>query len=107
MRPSSHFASNEASARAACTPIATHLTLLNAACFIYVMKKQHAVNSTVQLLSSGEAAALVGVARSTLWRWEKAGQIESLRTPTGQRRYRRSDVEELLTPASQVGDGKH
>lgn len=49
------------------------------------------------LLASGEAAKLIGVSRDTLKRWEKKGRISSRRTPEGHRRYRRGDVEALLT----------
>ena len=52
---------------------------------------------TDDLLPVGESAALVGISRDTLKRWEAAGRIASLRTPTGHRRYRRADIEALLT----------
>jgi excisionase family DNA binding protein len=48
-----------------------------------------------ELLSSGEAALLLGVSKDTLRRWEKAGRIRSLRLPNQHRRYRRSDLEAL------------
>lgn len=47
----------------------------------------------------GEAAALLTVHPDTLKRWEKAGRIDSVRTPTGHRRFRRGDVEALLQPS--------
>lgn len=53
--------------------------------------------SDAELLSVGEAALLAGVHVDTIKRWEKAGRISSLRTPNGHRRYRRGDVEALLT----------
>ena len=51
-----------------------------------------------ELLPIRDAAAKVGVHPQTLRRWEAEGRISSLRTPSGQRRYRREDVEKLLTP---------
>ena len=48
------------------------------------------------LLSSGVAAAIAGVSRDTIKRWERNGQIKALRTPSNHRRYRRGDVEALL-----------
>lgn len=42
------------------------------------------------------AAALAGISIDTLKRWETAGRITAARTPTGHRRYRRTDVESLL-----------
>jgi excisionase family DNA binding protein len=47
------------------------------------------------LLWTSEAAALAGISRRTLYRYEEQGFITSLRTPSGLRRYRRSDVEAL------------
>lgn len=34
----------------------------------------------------------------TVRAWESAGKLTAIRTPGGQRRFRRSDVEALLTP---------
>lgn len=47
---------------------------------------------TDQMLSVGEAAALIGYSVSTLQRWDRNGILKAHRTPTNQRRYRRSDV---------------
>lgn len=60
------------------------------------MQPKHPVNPD-DLLASGEASKLIGVSRDTLKRWEKKGRITSLRTPDNHRRYRRGDVEALLT----------
>ncbi|MCB2413682.1 helix-turn-helix domain-containing protein [Demequina sp. TTPB684] len=57
-----------------------------------------------RLLTTGEAAGLVGVSVDTIKRWEKAGHITSGRTPNGHRRFRRSDVERLLKPSSSAPD---
>lgn len=51
------------------------------------------------LLTIAEAAAVLRVSYSTLRRWEAAGRISVERTPTGQRRYRRSQIAAALTPA--------
>lgn len=48
-------------------------------------------------MSVGEAASALGVHTDTIKRWTREGKIEALRTPAGHRRYRRSDVEALLT----------
>jgi len=59
------------------------------------MQTRHDKN---EWLTVGEAASLVGVSNDTLKRWEKAGKVaEAKRTPTGHRRFRRGDVEQLLT----------
>ncbi|MBN9374602.1 MAG: helix-turn-helix domain-containing protein [Cellulomonas sp.] len=59
------------------------------------MRTKHAADHD-ELLSVGEAAELLAVHPDTLKRWERAGRIEALRTPTGHRRFRRRDVEHLL-----------
>ena len=50
-----------------------------------------------ELLAVSLAASIAGVSVDTLKRWERAGRITSVRTPTNHRRYRRADVEALLT----------
>ncbi|MEE6295161.1 helix-turn-helix domain-containing protein [Georgenia wangjunii] len=55
-------------------------------------------------LPIGDAAALVGLSAVTLRRYEAAGRIAATRTPAGHRRFRRSDVEALLTRADQPED---
>ena len=47
-----------------------------------------------------EAAKYLGVSRNTLRRWEDAGAITPLRTPTNARRYTREQLDALLTPAT-------
>ncbi|QDP12553.1 MerR family transcriptional regulator [Prescottella equi] len=59
------------------------------------MQTKHA-DSGEAFLPVGEAAALIGVSTDTLKRWEKAGRISSRRTPTGHRRFSRTDVLALL-----------
>lgn len=65
------------------------------------MQVEHA-HSPDDLLPSGTAAAIAGVSRDTIKRWERDGRITSLRTPTGHRRYRRADVEALLTEPTEA-----
>lgn len=48
-------------------------------------------------MAIGEVAECFGVAVSTVRNWEKAGRITAIRTPGGQRRFRRTDIEALLT----------
>lgn len=58
-----------------------------------------------RLLTPGEVAALFRVDPKTVTRWATAGRIGSIRTPGGHRRFRESEVNELLaqltTDASQ------
>lgn len=43
-----------------------------------------------------KACEILGVVPITLRRWEKAGKIRAIRTPSGQRRYARSEILRLL-----------
>ncbi|MBX9920409.1 MAG: MerR family DNA-binding transcriptional regulator [Mycolicibacterium frederiksbergense] len=48
------------------------------------------------LIAIGEVARSCGVTVSTVRDWERKGVIDAVRTPGGQRRFRRSDVDALL-----------
>lgn len=48
-----------------------------------------------EVLTPGTAARLLGVDPKTLTRWDKAGKIESFRTPGGHRRYRREVIDAI------------
>ena len=54
-------------------------------------------NSGETLLTPAEVAALFRVDPKTVTRWAKAGKLSSIRTLGGHRRYRESEVRELLT----------
>ena len=56
-------------------------------------------DTALELLTSGQAAKLIGVHLKSLHRWEDQGLIASIRTPGGHRRYVRRDVEALMTRA--------
>lgn len=49
-----------------------------------------------RLLTPGEVAAVFRVDPKTVARWAAGGRIGSIRTPTGHRRYRESEVRALL-----------
>lgn len=49
-----------------------------------------------KLLTPGEVAAMFRVDPKTVTRWAAAGRIGSTRTPGGHRRFRESEVMELL-----------
>ena len=44
----------------------------------------------------GDTSRQLGVSIDTLRRWEREGKITSVRTPGGQRRYARSEIDRLL-----------
>lgn len=48
-----------------------------------------------EALAIGEAARALGVTVETLRRWDRAGRIQSFRTPGGQRRFPRSEIDRL------------
>ena len=48
------------------------------------------------LLTPAEVAAMFRVDPKTVTRWAKAGKLSSIRTLGGHRRYRESEVQELL-----------
>ncbi|WP_231648027.1 BldC family transcriptional regulator [Saccharothrix sp. NRRL B-16348] len=50
-----------------------------------------------RLLTPGEVANLFRVDPKTVTRWATAGRIGSIRTPGGHRRFRESEVQQLLS----------
>jgi excisionase family DNA binding protein len=51
------------------------------------------------LLTTNEVAELARVSRQTVWRWAEDGVLPTaVELPSGHRRFRRSDVEKLITP---------
>lgn len=53
-------------------------------------------SDTEALLTPSEVAALFRVDPKTVTRWAQAGKISAIRTLGGHRRYRESEVRELL-----------
>jgi excisionase family DNA binding protein len=58
------------------------------------------IRDTELLLTPGEVAKMLRVDPKTVARWAAAGQMPSIRTPGGHRRFRESDVRALLDGAS-------
>jgi excisionase family DNA binding protein len=54
------------------------------------------VEARDRLLTPGEVATLFRVDPKTVTRWAASGRINSLRTPGGHRRFRESEIRELL-----------
>jgi len=54
------------------------------------------VESRDRLLTPGEVATLFRVDARTVTRWAAEGRVKSIRTPGGRRRFRESDIRELL-----------
>jgi excisionase family DNA binding protein len=55
------------------------------------------------LLTPAEVAKLFRVDPKTVTRWAKAGKLTAIRTLGGHRRYRKSEVQNLLGAASNRG----
>jgi predicted site-specific integrase-resolvase len=50
-----------------------------------------------QLLTTAEAAGLVGVNPHTMAKWARTGLIDFVLTPTGQRRYRETTIRDIIS----------
>jgi excisionase family DNA binding protein len=48
-------------------------------------------------MTPGEVAKIFRVDTKTVGRWAKAGKLSSVKTPGGHRRFRKSEVDKLLT----------
>ena len=55
------------------------------------------VENHERLLTPGEVALMFRVDPKTVTRWASAGRIGSIRTPGGHRRFRESEILDLLT----------
>lgn len=51
---------------------------------------------TTVMIPIGEVARLTGVTVATVRNWERAGKLDAIRTPGGQRRFKLSDVKSML-----------
>ncbi len=51
-----------------------------------------------ELLSTSEAARLLGVSAETVRRWAERKRIKHIVLPSGQRRFRRQDIDAALAP---------
>lgn len=71
------------------------------------MSLRHCASVSDELLSSGEAAKILGVGASTIKRWADTGQIQCVKTLGKHRRFRRSEVEALAkkTPSLETLNG--
>ena len=55
-------------------------------------------STPAELITSGQAASLVGVTDETIRRWADQGRIRHVRLPSGQLRFHRADIEALVEP---------
>lgn len=59
--------------------------------------------SGTDLLTPGEVADMFGVDPRTVTRWANSGKLHPLRTPGGHRRYRASEVYDLIEEGMRDG----
>lgn len=55
-----------------------------------------------RLIGTVEASRLVGLSPATLRRYVESGHLAAVRLPSGRLRFRRSDLDSLLTPSRQL-----
>jgi len=55
-------------------------------------------------LSTSQAARALGVSLGTIRRWSDMGYLDSYRTPGGQRRFSREQIEQFVTSLQQGVD---
>lgn len=59
--------------------------------------------SGAELISADEVAEMCGVSRQAVYAWARAGSIPFVQLPGGGKRFRRVDVDAILTPVISVG----
>jgi excisionase family DNA binding protein len=64
--------------------------------FMATSNQPAAPDGAEHLLTPGEVASLFRVDPKTVTRWASAGRIGSIRTPGGHRRFRESEVRNML-----------
>ncbi len=60
-------------------------------------------NERQLVFTSSQAARYVGVSLATVRRWTDAGHIECYRTPGGQRRFSRAQLDEFIASMQRTG----
>lgn len=62
-------------------------------------------NERQLVFTSSQAARYVGVSLATVRRWTDAGHIDCYRTPGGQRRFSRAQLDEFMASMQRPGAG--
>jgi excisionase family DNA binding protein len=63
--------------------------------------------TTARLLNVGQAAEYLGVSAASLRKWSNDGLVATYRTPGGQRRYARDDLDQFIDSMRETGVGDH
>lgn len=62
---------------------------------------------TARLLNVGQAAEYVGVSAASLRKWSNEGLVTVYRTPGGQRRYSRDDLDHFMSSMRETSASDH
>lgn len=62
---------------------------------------------TARLLNVGQAADYIGVSSASLRKWSNEGLVPTYRTPGGQRRYHRDDLDEFMRSMRESSPADH
>jgi excisionase family DNA binding protein len=60
-----------------------------------------------RLLNVGQAAEYLGVSSASLRKWSNDGLVPTYRTPGGQRRYARDDLDEFIDSMRETSPADH
>jgi excisionase family DNA binding protein len=63
-------------------------------------------NERQLVFTSSQAARYVGVSLATVRRWTDAGHIDCYRTPGGQRRFSRAQLDEFIASMQRTGSAE-
>ncbi|MCL4557418.1 MAG: excisionase family DNA-binding protein [Deltaproteobacteria bacterium] len=61
-----------------------------------------AKNTIISMINTNQAAATLGVSVKTIYRMEEKGIIQSIRTPGGQRRFNKKDLEHYIRASKSI-----
>ena len=62
---------------------------------------------SARLLNIGQAAEYVGVSAASLRKWSNEGLVAVYRTPGGQRRYHRDDLDRFMSSMREASPRSH
>lgn len=63
------------------------------------MNTKDTQSTEADLVPIGEVARIFGVTVATVRRWEREGKIDAVRTPGGQRRFDRAEIDRVWSAA--------
>ena len=63
--------------------------------------------ATARLLNVGQAAEYLGVSAASLRKWSNDGLVATYRTPGGQRRYARDDLDSFIDSMRETSPADH